>query len=822
MDRTLLQDRWLLTSADDREGGSWEALNALFEDGRACFPLSRFPMQVHDVLLEQGVIRNPNEQGVNHDLWIHDRAWVYRCSFPAQAGLPSRLLLEGLDTFAQVWLNGCLLGCVQDAYLTWQWDVTEQLRKDNTLILFFHAPGPMVDAFVPPEKYQGLVPAISALRVFRTGYHAYCGPSPCLIRCGVYGEAVLLQADPLLLEDASARATLSDDLQTGSLRVWMRWAGAADRQMVHLSLLDEAGCTAAEAELPLRPGDMTAELRVENPFLWYPWTQGTPHVYTLLLEAGNVSRRMTVGFRSIRVSEDLAFTVNGRPFRPWGANLMHLDTLTNCYQPEKMERMLDMAVMANCSMLRVWGEGERLPQAFYDACDRRGILLWQDFFLGCSLYSEDEDFTRLCLKEAEQLVWSLRHHPSIALWCGGNEMYLARDDQHPEAQVFGEALFTQGFAGLCARLDPDRCYRPSSPCGGGWANDPSAGDTHGYTHLWFVPGRRYPAFLSENCRVSTPTLATMERMMAPAELWPEGYHGGVTRTHPYEWPETWNAHTTNEGWRKLGPVEHYPDAENPRELVYRVCMAHAEYIHTQVSRFRRGPLTGPSAPRTNGHLLWRLNDNSNVISFGVVDYFLQPGHAYYEMKRCYQPLMLGCAPDDHAVIFLVNDTPRDFAGQAEIFLYHLVENRVTRRMTLLAQAAAGTSRALCTLDDWGQFRKENIVCMRLYDEEGQEVCQAVQPCDIERRLPYPRDYALSLEAAEGGVIVAAARYARCVELTGDPEGDPFAWLFEDNFFDVIPGCPRFVRIRRGKPEGIIRARAAYDDRPAECLYQQKE
>lgn len=181
----------------------------------------------------------------------------------------------------------------------------------------------------------------------------------------------------------------------------------------------------------------------------------------------------------------------------------------------------------------------------------------------------------------------LKSHPSILLWCGGNETLLSRDYDNPGGPCFGEEIVCRVFPQVCAEQDPVRYYHPSSPCGGDFANDPSAGDTHGYTHLWFVPGREFPIFLSENCRVSTPSIKSMRRMMKPEELWPPGYTGRVSRRQRKEWPESWELHNTNQGVIKLGPVEHYYDAGTAEELVYRIGAAHAEYIHGQVCRFRR-------------------------------------------------------------------------------------------------------------------------------------------------------------------------------------------------------------------------------------------
>jgi len=644
-----------------------------------------------------------------------------------------------------------------------------------------------------------------------------------LIRCGLYDQVQLLQAEPLVLTCLSCGVEYDAESDRGTVDLTTTWLGDGQAG-VTVDLMDATGASVAHTEFLAHGGMQRSILNVPSPRRWYPWTHGEPAVYTLRVRGGGDETVRMVGFRTLQIDKKLTLTVNGRIVRAWGANLMHLDTLTNCYDAQKMRRMLDLVCLANCNMLRVWGEADRLPDAFYDECDRRGILVWQDFFLGCSLYSEEESFMQACGAEAEQLISERKHHPSVALWCGGNELYLARDYQHPEAPCFGERIVREVYPAVCQRCDPSRLYYTSSPCGGAFANDPQIGDTHGYTHLWFVPGRRFPRFLSENCRVSAPTYRSMLRMMKPEELWPAGYHAGITREQPYEWPESWNAHTPNEGWRKLGPVERYDDAQNARQMVERTARAHGEYIREQVSDFRRGyagdELNGNR--QTAGHLLWRLNDNSNVISFGVVDYFLEPGHAFYEMKRCYAPLFVSVELSDHAYVWVTNDSAAPVRGRLQISLFHLTENRTTREMELPFEAESDDSRVICSLDAWGQFRKENVIWVRAIDDSGNCISETMQPCDIERRLPYPTHTGLSITCCGNELVLRCERYARCVELSGDENGDSFGWVFEDNFFDLIPGETKRVKVLGEHRSGEITACAVYDRQTACCVFEREE
>lgn len=821
---------WQMKRFPAGRGFSYEDLENGFENpgtGRnRIYEISDFPAQVHDVLLAYGEIKNPNLTGINEDLWIDDYDWVYRCGFSAETGVESWLLLEGIDTFADIYVNGVLVRQCEDVFLEYQIPVSQVLLERNTLLIHFHSAKHRMDEAVLPPKYQGRVGANSAFRVFRSGFHEYCGPAPSLIRCGIYGTVALKQVFAPSFKEVLVDTILEED---GSGRVLVDgvFLGDGVQGLVSVQVLDEDGRLAAGLEIPVEHNRVRAELRVERPQLWWPRTHGTPYLYKVELcciGSPGESLIKSVGFRRITGGAEMNFTVNGRPLKLWGANLVHPDTMSNCYRPEVMNRLLDLAELGNFNALRVWGEGEKLPEAFYEECDRRGILIWQDFYLCCSLYSEEPHYLALCREEAMQLVKRLKSHPCILLWCGGNETLLCRDYGYPGEECLGRVIFDQVFAKVCKSLDPKRYYHLSSPSGGRWANDPEEGDTHGYTHLWFVPGREYPVFLSENCRVSAPAIKSMRRMMTEEELWPDGYSGRVTRKTMLQWPETWSRHNTNQGFLKLGPVEHYYDALSPEELVYNLGAAHGEYIREQVGRFRRGysgdhPM---DRRRTGGHLLWKFNNNSNIISYGVVDYFQEPYYPYYELKRCYEPFFLSCEFGDQGYLWITNDTPEVKQGILEVSLFDIQKNCMIRSFEQAFSVVPDESRPVCTLKPFGQFLKRHAVYARAVSDSGEVLGTSLDVFEIERHMEYPVKTGLSLIQEGDLLLVCCEAFARCVEVTAGDGGAAFGWLFEDNYFDLLPGMEKRIRILSGQLQGRITAKSVYDENPAVLWYQSPE
>lgn len=825
MKRIRLQNGWMLRRFSSECHKTYAEIEEGFAAGGSGrdrnYILKQFPAQVHDVLCSHGEIHNPNINGQNEELWIHEYDWAYRCEFHAVKDRETSLEINGLDTFADIYLNGELAATVRDAFLYYDIPITSWIQEDNVLLIYFHSAKRITDHLELPPKYHGCVPGISAVRAFRSGFHEYCGPVPSLIRCGIFGEVTVKQRDNFTFGVIRTEVRLAEDYTKGIVEIEAGFQGDFENRHWEVSLLDEEGNQKAYRSSIIGQNQEKLCLEIENPGLWYPLNYGESRVYKLLISGDEDVEERSIGFRNLEVTSDFQVTVNGKTVRLWGANLTHPDTMTNCYHPEKMNRLLDLAQMCNCNVLRVWGESELYPQEFYDECDRRGILIWQDFYLCCSMYPEEEDFMDLCRKEAEQLVKRLRHHPALLLWCGGNEQFLARDYQMPDRYCFGEKIIKEVFSQVCRKLDPDRRYHISSPYGGEWANNPLIGDTHGYTHLWFVPGREFPILLSENNRVSVPPLRTLKKMMEPEELWPKEYTGKVTRKNPLKWPVSWSRHNTNEGHLKLGPLEHYFDPETPEELVYNINQSYVEYLHEQVGRFRRGYKGEEknTGRRTRGHLIWKWNNNSNIISYGIIDYFGEPNHAFYELKRCYQPFLISCELSDHGYIWVTNDTWQEYRGTVEVQLFDLEKNGFIKKMVRDFYIKPDESFPVCTLDEWGQFLKRHVICAKAYSEDGTLLGSSIDCPEIERNMNYSEDTGLKVWQDGQDVVVKCRCYARCVELEGSSNGDTFGWIFEDNYFDLLPGEEKRIAVKGRHQAGKITAKAVYDKCPAVCDYR---
>jgi hypothetical protein len=261
------------------------------------------------------------------------------------------------------------------------------------------------------------------------------------------------------------------------------------------------------------PSDGRIEIRQElgHPKLWWPHTHGRPYLYRLELTAQSGSRasdqrEVPFGVRSVRPvlldattgEPRFCFEVNGAPIFLRGACLAPVEGMSHCWPHAMAMHLLNLLVHARMNVLRVWGEGYIPPDAFYDECDRRGILIWQDFMFGYGMHpADDAAFAECCRNEIEEMIRRLRRHPCLLLWCGGNENHMGWDFAHGTPPSVGTKLFEDIMPAAVARLDPDRFYHPSSPHGGCRPNSPLQGDWHDYTTLKFCPQASVPLYASE-------------------------------------------------------------------------------------------------------------------------------------------------------------------------------------------------------------------------------------------------------------------------------------------------------------------------------------
>jgi len=662
------------------------------------------PGDVHRALTAAGRIPDPfYDRNEPTCAWMEEREWWYRLRFqgpakPLAADERLRLVCEGLDTFATLWLNGQEIGRHGNMFREAAFDVTALVRpgQANTLALCFDRPRD--HASVPEELALWGHNALDrvAIRKAQFGYGWDWGPR--LPTVGIWRPVWLRRERRAALAGVHAYTLEIDraqDVALVAVRVEAEAFATTGALTAHVNLAAPDGSAVRQAA-PLR-GDRcrptaVAYLTVPHPQLWWTHDLGTPALYRLdveLHEEGQTlaTRSAQVGIRTIALDQSpdpdepgtrfFRFVLNGVPIFAKGADWIPADSFVGAIPPERYAMLLGAARDANMNMLRVWGGGIYEHDVFYDLCDRLGLLVWQDFMFACAMYPEDPAFAKEVRAEAEYQVRRLRNHPCLALWCGNNEnqwihsqVFWDRADYHVPGSLYYDHILPE----MVAELDGHVPYWPGSPYGGSDYNAVEDGDTHNW-HVWHgLMPRRFGEpyqhintpenvsyvhyaddmgrFISEFGMHAAPVLETLRRVIPP-DQW---YHHSPSMDHHNK------DNPKNKGDNLMLATTGLP--RDPEEYIDLSMLAQAEGLKFGIEHFRR------RKPHCSGTLFWQLNDCWPVLSWSVIDYYGFGKAGYYYARRAYAPVLASFKPlaDGGLELWLTNDTLAEVAGAVTVRL----------------------------------------------------------------------------------------------------------------------------------------------------------
>lgn len=785
-------------------------------------PLPQMPAMPHEILLYHKKITDPVQPfGMEKCYWVSEKDWVYRVTFSAKNTKgESRLVFNGLKGAVTVYLNNKKIASHRDMAVPLIADVTGRLLSENTLILHF-------SKAAPDRKPEGPDPSS------RYPLGTYLGPNPMIYTSGIFDSVVLEHTDGSLMSEIVTSFLLDESLTRGSVTIEVKGRSRLTKLKLKVNLYGPDSKLAAESDVSLVPesGEFKGQsvINISNPELWWPRGYGDQKLYKaeiLLVAEGKPHQRefRTIGFRRITMPKLLHFEVNGVPVLLLGGDWVTPNLLSDVWDQPREERLFELAENANFNIFRVWGPAPSPQNRFYEMADERGFLLWQEF-AGLP-WGFDEKKIALCVEKATLFLIKTKHHPSILSWCGPNEAaQWFHEDYNSDFTDHGpwpDLPSAEAVEVVCKKLDPDRYFQVSSPYFGMNPNDPREGNTHGYTNMWFVPGYDYLNFASEDTRIAAPPLHSLKRFMKPEEICPEGYTTIALHGNKYPFPLTWLPYTTTESWKKTGPVELFYDANDSASLVNRLGMAKGHYYQDTIERQRRGrPATEPGDRRScGGYIVWKYNDSWPEIYGAKIDYFLEPYHAYYVLKRTYAPVILSFDIGTFIYLWAVNDSRETVKGTVKIQLYHLGLCQFRKEIVREVTVAPGKSLVVVQLDKAGirAFRKEHILFATLTDQNNRVIARANALADIERRCIFP-DARLEIRIENNDLIITTDKFARNINLEGDANGDHFGWFFEDNYFDLLPGEVKTVRILGKHTKGKISAKGWYSPHLATVDWQ---
>ncbi len=822
MYKQLLKNDWVFKGADEPQ---W-------------LP-AKVPGCVHTDLLENGMISDPfygtNEKKLQ---WIDKRDWEYKCEFEAaQEGLSERrldLVFDGLDTYADVYLNGHLLFSADNMFRAWKADVKPYIKLGkNELHVKFRSP--IKEDLPKLEKLGYGLPAANdesemgelgdqKLSVFarKAPYHYGWDWGPRFVTSGIWREVRLegwsgpriadlyVRQDEVTQQHANVTAVVeveSDADWEGDLRL------SAEGKLWH-------------KKVRLTPGLQTLELsaKLDAPKLWWSRGLGEQHQYTFtaaLRQNGTIAaeRSVRTGLRSVKLIRTpdeygAAFYIelNGVPVFAKGANHIPNDSFVTEVTYERYKHEIASAAASNMNMLRVWGGGIYEQDAFYELCDEYGLLVWQDFMFACSMYPGDKAFLKNVSLEAEYNVKRLRNHPCIALWCGNNEIDVAWSQYNEEGgwgwkkqytadvrdQIWQayETVFHQILPEAVAQFSPGIDYWPSSPlaepsgdAGQHSSNDAKKGDIH-YWGVWhaiepFENYNRYVGrFMSEYGFQSFPEYKTVRSYAEEDDMALQS--------------EVMLGHQKNKRGNQI--IKDYMDLYMPQSkdfpsFLYMSQLLQAEAMKTAIEAHRR------KKPYCMGTLYWQMNDCWPVASWAGMDYFGRWKALQYYAKTSYQDVMLSIdgTSGDHVDIYTVSDKLEPAAATLHVSLLDL-GGVLLKRFSCEVEIAAGSSQIVHSLlvEDLLQGRDPASVLLLAQLVEGGEIVDSKEHYFVTIQhlpLPHANITVQEVEGSDGTAFrLETDRLAKQVYLSASEEG-----IFSSNYFDLIPGFPRTVQFMTLKP-----------------------
>ena len=792
---------------------------------------AKVPGTIHQDLLNHNRIPNPfygmNEEAVQ---WVENEDWMYRTSFVVTEEQLNRdaavLELDGLDTYADVFLNGALILRSDNMFVGHKVPVKSVLRKgDNRLLIRFRS---AVKEALPQWETNGFdYPADNDHSSKRVSIYTRKAPYSYgwdwgirLATCGIWRPVRLVFSDVARIEDyyvrqASVSASKADvDNRLEITNVTSQPVSALLKVAYHYSANDTKE---VQKQIELRPGENTVSLPVmiDNPHLWMPNGWGEPSLYkfTASVSVDGVevaSQERQVGLRSIRVvmeddehGKSFYFEVNGHPMFAKGANFIPDDALLPNVTPERYKRIFEDVKAANMNMLRVWGGGIYEDDKFYDEADRNGILIWQDFLFACTTYPHDPLFLKRVEAEAEYNIKRLRGHASLAMWCGNNEIYEGVRywgwKNKYTAEAFAEmnrgydVLFRQLLPDMVKRFDSDRFYMHGSPYEANWGRPESwkIADSHNWG-TWY--GRKpfesfdseIPRFMSEYGFQAFPEMKTIRTFAEEKDFELES--------------PVMNAHqkaTIGNALIKQTMGLYYKVPAKFEDLVYVGLVLQGQGMRHGIEAHRR------NRPYCMGSLFWQLNDSWPVVSWSSIDYYGNWKAMQYQSQRAFAPVLINAIKEgDDLCVYLISDELQDRDDVRLTVELMDFDGKSHGKWTHSGKLSANTSMLFLKkrVDEFlsKQDAATSFLRFTLKAKNGAALADEVF------YFAYPKDQKLP----EARIETSVKRRGEAIEMTLKADKlarDIFIEVpvqgvrFSDNFFDLLPGQRKKITIT--SPEG---------------------
>jgi len=783
---------------------------------------AQVPGCVHTDLLKNKKIEDPffrlNEKNLQ---WIEHEDWIYRTVFDCNEEQlnfsKAHLVFDGLDTYADVYLNDKLLFSSDNMFIRWEFECKDILKsKENVLKIYFHSPikigTKLYDSLpyrLPANNDEGEKGTCVYTR--KAQYMYGWDWAPRLVTSGIWRKTYLtfwkgakIESVQIVQKDITANwAQLSAIVDvTSNLNGTLRASVQYDGQFL--------GYTDFNAKL----GEnlVSVPFKIMNPKLWYPNGLGAAHLYDFKVVVESKSgisdsKNIQYGIRTVdlirqkdEAGESFYFKINGIPVFMKGANFIPSDFFPSRIKPEMYLQAVNDAVDANMNMLRIWGGGIYEDEYFYQLCNEKGIMVWQDFMFACGMYPGEDWFLANLKNEFTSIIKELRNHPSIVLWCGNNELHEGwhtwgwKEERNQEAQKYIWDSYTKIFdhliPDLLKQLDPTKPYWPSSPMG---SNGAVVNYFEGDVHYWKILrgdliadyGKNVGRFMSEYGFKSYPEMKTLNSY-------------SIAEDH-HIFSEVLESH---QGWIDGASIvrdnllHEYRQPKNFENYVYLSIVLQAEAIKFAIEAHRR------AKPYCMGSLYWQMNDCWPCASWASIDYFGNWKALHYKIKEVFARTIISVQKEETNLdFFVVNDHLAEIQGIMKIQICDF-NGKVVRNQEIEAQINASSSQKVFQVHEatflTGIDRRNHYMVIELF-KSGNSIASciyyftpkkflALEKAAIEYSIEKTQDY-WSMKLNSKKLVKNV-----CIEIAD------FNCKFSDNYFDLLPAKEKVITIKSGAIE----------------------
>ena len=779
------------------------------------------PTTMYEVLYENGLIEDPfygeNDQ---RQTQLSEDDYSFHKVFRIEADVFKEDWIEiefkGLDTLATIYINGECLAQTNNMHRTYRYEVKDLLVVgDNCIKVEFASPTKYIRKEQGKDPLWGVTSTIAGYEHLRKAHHQFGWDwGPQMPDMGIWRDVTIYAYSKGLIEEVQVtqrhhKAYVTLEVTTDLKKV------AGDVALIY-TLKDAESKVVTTLRPKIKQASARGILTIDAPRLWWPNGYGDPYLYSLevtLVSEGEVVdedlkriglRTMTVVREADTWGETFDFTINGLRIFAMGADYIPEDTLITRPTRKTTERLIKDCVKANYNCLRVWGGAYYPSDTFYDLCDSYGLIVWQDFMFACGVYRLTKKFEENITAEFRDNIRRLRHHASLGLWCGNNEMEwgfvewgLPKDERLKMDYLL---MYEKLIPDVLADHDPERFYWPASPSSGGGFDNPN-GDNKGDVHYWNVFHNNehykkfrehYFKFASEYGMQAFPDMKTINSYLPDNQ---RNIFSPVMENHN-KCTDPMNGNVKimlNMAQEFLLPLKF-------EDQVYLSQVFQGETIKCAVEHFRR------NRGRCMGSTYWQVNDNYPVASWASIDYYGRWKAMHYMAKSFYAPVLLSAYEEGFiGHIHLTNDRPTVFEGQLKWQLRHISKG-VIKSGELAISIEPLRAQHLIDVDispyvnNYGEERSLYL-SYQLIEGVTRSTSETLLFVTHKTFEFEPAQLTFDVGQVDGDMYVEIHSnvFAKSIGI----QTKTLDLIFEDNYFDLLPGETRRVVIDELRTEATI-------------------